>query len=305
MFIEFDTYETPDGEIYNFHNGANKFLMSFQGLGMPEIEYRRQRGPFQHGETLIDYVLRPRIFQLVHSRSECDRQGYWEARDDLIDHLRPNRQTGTSIQQGIFLKKLPGGTQRAIDVMIEAGPRFRARRLDRWEEFSFQEVIRFIAYDPTFYDPTQKTFDFAVTEVITELAFPIAFPIVFGVSLITRAGNLTYNGNWLSYPTIVLTGPMKNPIIENTTTGEKLELYYEITAGEVVTITLEYGNKTVTNVAGDNLIGVLSTDSDLATFHLAPDPEAAGGVNAIEIQVGGTDANSALELQYYERYIGI
>ena len=305
MFIEFDTYETPDGEIYNFHNGVDRFLMSFQGLGMPQVEYRRQRGPFQHGETLIDYVLRPRIFQLVHSRAQCDRQGYWEARNDLIDHLRPNRQTGTSIQQGTFLKKLPGGTQRAIDVMIEEGPRFQARRLDRWEEFSFQEVLRFIAYDPTFYDPTQKTFDFAVTEVITELAFPIAFPIVFGVSLINRSDNLTYNGNWLSYPTVVLTGPMKNPLIENSTTGEKLDLYYDIAAGEVVTITLEYGNKTVTNAAGDNLIGVLSTDSDLATFHLAPDPEAAGGVNTIEILVGGTDANSAIELQYYERYIGI
>jgi hypothetical protein len=189
--------------------------------------------------------------------------------------------------------------------MIEEGPRFRARRLDRWEEYSFQETIRFIASDPTFYDPTQQTFSFAITEVITELVFPITFPIKFGVSIISDQDDLTYSGNWLCYPTIELTGPMQNPIVENDTTGEKLELIYEIAASEVVTITLDYGNKTVENDSGDNLIGVLSTDSDLATFHLAPDPEATGGVNTIKVQAGGTDSNSQIELQYYERYIGI
>jgi hypothetical protein len=305
MQIEFDYYQTPDGQIYSFHNGVNKFLMSFQGLGMPEVEYRVQRGPYQHGETLIDYVLRPRIFQLLHSVNACDRQGYWEARNELIEHLRPNRQTGSSFQPGTFLKKLPGGNQRAINVVIEEGPKFNARRLDRWEEFSFIETLRFIAYDPTFYDPTQKDFSFSVTETITDLVFPITFPIQFGVSIITKQDNLTYNGNWLSYPTINLTGPMNNPIIENDTTGEKLELIYDIPASEVVTITLDYGNKTVENGSGDNLIGVLSTDSDLATFHLAPDPEASGGINTIIVQAGDTDSNSEVELLYYERYIGI
>ena len=76
--------------------------------------------------------------------------------------------------------------------------------------------------------------------------------------------------------------------------------------GETVTINLEYGNKTVVNNAGTNLIGTVTTDSDLATFHIAPDPEAVNGIN--QLLVTGDDAvigQTEIRIEWHTNYIGI
>ena len=97
-----------------------------------------------------------------------------------------------------------------------------------------------------------------------------------------------------------------SPQILNNTTDEKIALDYNVSSGETVTIDLDYGKKTVTNNANVNLFGTLTTDSDVATFHIAPDPEAPGGVN--ELQVFGDEAalgETEIRIQWYVRYIGI
>jgi hypothetical protein len=98
---------------------------------------------------------------------------------------------------------------------------------------------------------------------------------------------------------------MNGPVINNTTTGEKLAFNYNISSGEIVTVSLEPGNKSVTNDAGADLIGVLTGDSDTSTFHVAPDPEVAGGINTFSLQLSGSSALSSVVIAYYERYIGL
>ena len=98
---------------------------------------------------------------------------------------------------------------------------------------------------------------------------------------------------------------MEGPIVENLTTEEKLELKYAIAAGEVVTIDTTPGVKTVTNGAGDNLLGYLSSDSDLGTFHLDPSPLAPLGVNRIYfsgINLGGV---GQARIEWNNRYLGV
>ena len=80
-----------------------------------------------------------------------------------------------------------------------------------------------------------------------------------------------------------------------------------ISAGETVTINLAYGNKSVTSDIAGNLIGALKDDGeDLVGFYLAPDPEASGGVNALNV-VGASAivGTTSVEIAYYTRYIGI
>jgi hypothetical protein len=124
----------------------------------------------------------------------------------------------------------------------------------------------------------------------------------------TTSGKLfiTYVGTWLSYPKIIITGPLNDAVITHQETGEKLQLDYNIPAGRIVTIDLAYGVKTVKDDLGVNLIGVLSSDSDLATFHIAPDPEVTGGLNHISV-VGTGEAvgTTQVEVQFLNRYFGI
>ena len=304
--VEFSEYISPDGERYYFDTRESKFAMSFMGDGMPPIEYISQRGPFQHGETIYDYRLNPRVIQFAHYSGAKDRHRYWDKRADVLNLLRPNRQSAGSFDLGTLRKYMIDGTIRDIDVMIERGPLFKSMDLNKWDEFGFMETLRFVAPDPTFYDPALDTLTWSLGIVQVELEFPITFPIEFSESLIQGETNtITYDGTWLSYPTIVITGPISGFNIENVDTGKMIQLNYAIQAGEIVTISLEYGNKTVESDIQGNIIGVVSTDSDLAEFAIVSDPEAAGGVNNLEVNGASADNDTEIVLSYFTRYIGI
>ena len=305
--IEFDEYISPDGETYKFRNGLDKFLISgSNGLGLPPIEYRTQRGPFQNGETPLSFNLKPRLITLLHRYNNCNRQGYWDNRAELLNVMRPNRQTG-SFSTGTLRKKLPDGTKRDVSVFITDGLQFDDNQAI-WDEFSVQDIVRFIAHDPILYDPDEKSTEYTTIEE-TSLVFPFSFDttnITFGVSSIVTGSTLTYNGTWISYPTITITGPISFPVITNVSTDEVIELNYSISGSEIVTINLEYGNKTVTNQVDTNLIGYVSSNSDLSSFHLAPDPEVTDGENVITVTGGNIVAGvSQFDVSYYEKYIGM
>lgn len=303
--IEFDQYIGPDGAVYPLSDGINRFVMSFTGWGMPPVDYITQKGPFQHGETVLDYRLRPRVLQIVHRENSCSREAYWTNRNDLLDAIKPNRHSVGDVQPGQLRKILPSGAKRDLDVFISRGPSFEARNPGRWDEWAFTETLRFIAHNPLAYNPDLASYEFALA-ALTELEFAIEFPIEFGTSTLDESETITYNGTWQSFPTITIVGPIDNPVITNTSTSEKIELDYSISAGTTITITLDYGNKTVEDGSGSNLIATVSADSDLDTFHVAPDPEVVDGENTITVEGGGADADStSVTISYYERFIGI
>jgi hypothetical protein len=316
---ELDWYIAPDGQSYQFDNARDDILLAFQGYGMPGINYISQQGPFQHGETLLDYRLAPRVIQLEHRRQGCDRYDYWDNRGGILNILRPNRQLPNSFELGKLRKVLPGNVKRDIDVLVQQGPQFAARN-DGGDWLDFTDTIQFIAPDPTFYDPDTITVIWAVTDT-GGLKFYSAFaldelksPWVFGTDVVTGSVQVHYNGTWLAYPTIYFVGPLNSPMIENQTTGETIQLSYNIPAGETVTVALPFGNKTVKSNTGANLIGYVTTGSDLATFHIAPEPEANWcgtpprpcGLNTFSVSGGaGVIGQTQIRMTYNVRFIGI
>ena len=136
-----------------------------------------------------------------------------------------------------------------------------------------------------------------------------ALGITFGSATLSEGFVINYEGTWDAFPTISVTGPWDNFTITNGATLETLDFGYNIDSGETVVFDLAYGTKSVTNQNGTNLIGSLSTDSDLATFHLATDSEVttqlADGINPMTVTGTNLDENSALILEWYTRYIGI
>lgn len=290
--------------------GSNKYpidsykdiaLLSEEGFGMPPIEYVTQRGPFQHGESLRDYFLRPRILQLAIRRNMCSRDAYWTKRLELLDILRPNRVNSACAIQGTLRRITSSGQTYDLDVVVTEGPGF-AQSNDRWDMWSYQEVIRFIANDPTFYNPVAKSVSFtlAPNSIVFGNVQPPAntvFGWVFGYA--NNIVNVINYGSWITYPTIIVNGPMNSFSIVNNTTGKHIALAYDIPTGYYVQIGLTYGRKYVQLNTGVDLIG--SVSGDLATFRLEP------GNN--EIEVRGVDYDPLLAPQvtmsYNERFIGI
>ena len=305
--LEFTQYESPDGQTFRFDDRMDRFLLSETGYGMPPIEYLSQRGPFQHGDTIYDYRLARRVIQLVERSNACSRNEYYSHRAEILDMLRPNRQSSGNFEMGTLKKQFPDGSARAIKVMIEEGPIFAARDTSRWDEWAFTEAIRFVAPDPVFYDPGLRSEGLGL-EYFDHLIFPFSFQfpdLIFVAGWGIGTKHLVYNGNWPSFPKIIIGGPYDNLLIRNITTGEKLDFPRSISEGETITFSMDYGNKSVTNNRGENLMGIITPDSDLATFHIAPDPEADCGINIITIEgaVVGTGVSTAT-IEFYDRYIG-
>lgn len=286
--IEFAQYISPDGEVFKFDE-LDRFLISEEGLGMPGIKYIDQTGPFQHGKTIYDYRLEPRIIQLLFRENTSSRNNYWLLRREILNLLRPSRQVISTFNLGTLRRIMPDTSVFDIDCLIEQGPSFRARETGSWDEWSVMETIRFICPDPTFYIPT------AIIE--TSVAAGGAMPNI----------DITYDGSWISYPTIVVTGPIDDLVITNTGTTEVLDLTgYSLAAGRMITFDLSFGNKTVIESVAGNIIGYLTDDSDVATFHLDCAPAVSGGLNTITI--GGSSVSNGVTtvaFSYYKRYIGI
>ncbi len=298
---------SPENRVYELitpHN-PGRWVMSFSGFGTPPIEYITQRGPFQDGETVKDFFLRPRVVQMLLRQNFSDRSDWWDGRAAILNEIRPNRQsTATAVIPGILRMVKTDGSVRDLNVFIQEGPRFEPRQSSQWDEWSFQEILRFVAHNPVLFDPTRVDFAFTF-DIDDDLVFPITFPIMFGGGVIDLTPNINYTGTWLSLPIIVITGPLEGFRLDNLTTNEKLELSINVPAGRVVTIDTTEGFKTVTDDLGNNLIGGLTSDSDLATFHIAPDPEAPLGVNNMRLQGTSPTGATSVEIRYFTRFFGI
>lgn len=289
---------TADGETYVFPDEQNRFLV-YIGYGAPPIDYVTRRGYKQHGETKIDNLLSPRQVMIeLWKKPACSRIEYWQNRAALHDMLRPNR--GGSI---LLTLTIPNGTKRAIYLDPMPGAVFNVPQTNdnNWE---IDEALDFIAFNPVWFNAD-------ITSVVVakdseqHLVFPITFPIQFGIGGDVYTANITYNGSWLSYPRIVVTGPYDSFHITNENTGAAIDLIIPIVAGETRTLDLTPGAISVTTETGASAFDELGADTNFVDFYLQPDPGAPNGVNQLIAQVYGGGVATTLTIQYYERFYAI
>jgi hypothetical protein len=273
-----------------------------------------KQAPYQHGDTWVSSFLEPRLVTVTLHGRGCTRDAYFDLRDELIETLSPH------LGPFVYRFFLPDGTTRelrdvtydsGLDVVPNMGPSPQV----------LAAAFRLVAHDPVWWDPTEQiqteypgeatgtAFVFPLnTGSADETVFDGVNGIAFGAGLgeIDIDFNVTYLGNWPSYPTIQILGPAENPIITNQSIDEKLEFSgYSVAAGEIVTIDLRFGYKTVTSDVNDNIIGYLTSDSDLATLRLEIDPVVADGVNAFNFSAGATTGDTAITLRWFNRYLGV
>jgi hypothetical protein len=181
---------------------------------------------------------------------------------------------------------LSNGQKRDLCVFIAEGPKFDVDE-PGWDERGFTEMLRFVAYDPTMYNPDAVTEDFAA----------------LGLGPVSAYEDIVYSGTWETKPTLVLTGPLNTPSVINEGIDEFISLDYDIPTGDIVTIDLNQG--TIEDNHGTNLTGALTADSHFGTFRLVPHPELHDGTNRVRVVAGGATVNSDFALQYFTRYVGI
>ena len=281
---------------YPLEDGENIFLLSYDGFGIPEFHRFEERGPLQHGVTDRGYRLDARTIVLVVGISGNKHTNFYNKQQELLNIFKP------SDNPGILRFKL-GDITREISGYLIGGLELSGS--DR--EYLYQKsAITIKCPDPAWYDPLMDTSYFSIGGGTDALYIPMEVPFDIGTSTINMSQSVTYNGTVNSYPIIKITGPIKDCMITNESTGDKLDFTgTTIPAGVTYTINLNYGYKTIIDSTGVNRISQLSSDSDLASFSIEPHPIVAGGINSISLTGTDVTETTAVEISYYERYIAV
>jgi len=274
-------------------------LVRVVGLAMPRFAHRTVKSPFQDGETYLGASVEPRPVQLVIHTRGCSRMDMWRLRREFMTVINPaigSLRFRVSFRDGTIFELHDVRYDADMEVGTDGQPEPNVQAFG----------ARFMAFDPIWYQYPENSQTPPLT-VSDGLIFPIRFPIVFKATWIDATEVLTNSGNWNSYPTIELTGPMRGPRIRNLSTGESLEFENDwwINDGQVITITTQFGRKTVTDQDDNNYIGRLTPSSDLATFHLGFDPNVADGLNTLEFWATGCTSSSEIRVRWYDRQLGL
>ena len=295
MSLKFELIK-PSGELIELT--APYRLLEMPGIGMPPVQHRTERGPYQDGESHLGTVLLPRVVTFRMALTEVSQLALWERRAVLL-------QLMAGLADGFgLLATLPDGAERRLLLRYNGGldMAINAQHGTEYQPIAWQGI----AHNPLWYDPDAELWGYALEAGLGAWAFPLGFPEGFGAAAIDVEETKQYLGTWRTYPVITVVGPINNLVIENTTTNEKLDFTgYNLAAATTLTINLGYGYKTAKLGDGTDVIDELTTDSDIATWHLAAHPEAVDGFNTLIITGAAADPDTQISIQFFNRYIGI
>lgn len=277
-------------------------IITAQGLGISGIIRRlKDRGPKQVGMTNLGHRIDSRVITLQmimvgDTVAEVDAH-----RDLLTTILSPWDEDDDAIRLRFTRDD---GEIREIYCHTMGGPDFPNEPVADRMGASQKCAVQLECVDPLFFNPNSFSAIFGGAQ--GGWAIPMIVPWASVGSGFDQNLALTYGGSYRTFPTISITGPITNPLIENETTGEILDFTgHTIIANDTYTINLSQENKTVVDQNGISKIQYLTQASDLVSFHLRSAPKAVGGIN--NLHASGTSISGAtnITLTYFDRYLSL
>ncbi len=273
------------------------------GLGLPPVAHASERFAQQDGETLRHVSLQRRVLSVPFEILTSSYLAMWNTKRDLYRFLSAVESPYT------WIATLPDGTVRHLDCYYsgELSMPFDPA----WGPVVHKDVGQWTAYDPTWYDPVNVLWAFAVSGGEGTWGWEphgLGYDAGWGGSVAEGTPvSFIYPGTWRAYPVITLEGPMTEPIITNHTTDLVLEFDagYVLAEGETVVIDLQQGHKTVVHSVDGNVLDALTDDSDLGTWHIAEHPYAVNGVNSIGVAFTDGGLSSRVSMRFYTRYLAL
>lgn len=301
------------GATYDLNNSQER-LIAYDGLGLSNTRRLSQRAPTQDGDSDLGRRVDARFVSLFWQSRYPDLITYYAGREKFEELFRARDNDPIQL---IF--DFADGSTRALDVNLEGSFDFPSNDRRRTVQ-KFGVTLK--ASDYRLYDPTINTVEFFLLSSGGGLPIPFTIPIPIGRGAETTTQVIYYaNGSRLAskeYPLITVYGPIVNPIIENLTTNEKIDLSADgglvLTSGQFITIDLNGGerrdSKPIRDQDGNSVQNYLTTDSQLLTWHLSfngeklTDGTYSDGNNEIRVSGSNVNLNSRATLAYYNRYEG-
>lgn len=295
MSLLFDAISViTDGSEHQLDGHSPYAYLGFDGLGAAPVSRVSERGAQQHGDTDLGFYLQPRIFTLLLLIKTNDPADFWNQREQLITWFAPYNSP-------VIRFALKNGKTRDIACHY-IGDLAMPDDSDDSLAFVQKVAIQLKAGDPTLYDPEGRSITFGLAGGSDAFEIPTDIPTGIGASTLDQTTAITNNGNWRAYPhRIRITGSITDPVITNTTTGEKLDFTGTTISGsgDYYDIDVRPGRKSVTDQDGVNRVANLTDDSDLGTFHLRP------GDNSIQVTGTSVTEETGVEIAFFEHYLGV
>ncbi len=239
-----------------------------EGLEGPEVRVDRYDNPGIRGATVAQLLPGGRLITLegaLHSpggaTSAEQRANYLAERRALIAAITSRYDVrGRVIPLTLRLTDLDGREYR-VSVTLER-PLKAARELPTRNEWNLS------LYNASGVIESAS----ATTGTVTlpqdgGVVFDLVWDIVFGASA-EGSLTLTNQGSAQAEPVITLYGPLPNPRITNTATGEFIALNHTLLAGDVITI--DCANNTIVQGANTNRMGTRLAGSTLWAIQPGP-----------------------------------
>ena len=116
----------------------------------------------------------------------------------------------------------------------------------------------FFCPDPRFYDDTLQTASLAVSNALGR-TYDRTYNLVYGFGSTGATTTIENNGWATTYPTITLNGPILNPTLGNSTTGDYITITGSYSNTDIIYVDLDSKYVTVNGVAARNLVTGTST----------------------------------------------
>jgi len=144
---------TESGMEVFFDDRATKLILERTSFGMPPVEFRTRRAPYQDGETPLSFRLRPRVINLKLGLFACSRAELYQLRREIIQANNPNVAP-------MKLKWVaPDGKPYYLNVYYHGGIGFPTS--GQPTPLVQNEGIQLIAYDPYWYDWNESSVDYS------------------------------------------------------------------------------------------------------------------------------------------------
>lgn len=235
----------------------------------------------QHGDTLISQRIEPREIQLV---------GYINSRDkDITLQLRRKMQKILNPELNATLMYVYKDFVRVIDCKIDNAPVFTRSKI-------FQKyVIQLVCPNPFWREEVEQKEDIAswIAALEFELEIPEDEGIEFGYREPSVIVNVYNEGDVKAGMRIEFraTNTLSNPVLLNMDTGEYIQVNATMQAGDIVTITTDYGNKGVTltrDGTTEDYFRYIDVDSTFMQLDIGDNVfryDAAAGSDALEVTI--------------------
>jgi hypothetical protein len=256
-----------------------------------------QRGPFQDGDSDIDFRLDPRIISLPIVVPTSSIDDHFTYRNKLLDIFKPGNDVA---RLEVYFNNDGTEVTRYIDVKVLGGLTMDTDSKD----FNIRAVIQLRADNPTWYD--EYGYEATLTSPIlgTPTPYPKPYAVPYGSAGIGGITNILYEGTWICYPVLTAVGPLTDLTITDAL-GHVISIDTPIPASTYISIDLKYGAKTVTDQDGVNRFAWLDINSDLINWALYPAPYVLDGNNTISVSATGTDGGSSVSINWVPRFIGV